>query len=50
MCYLMKLGISIKIVGYLINKTMRTTTQKINRKNLHWCVNFKSGKFWESYF
>ena len=24
----MKLGISIEVVGYLINKTMRTTTQK----------------------
>ena len=29
-----KSGISIKIVGYLVNKTMRTNLQK-NRNNLH---------------
>ena len=37
---------NIAIVDYLVNKTMRTTTQK-NRKNLHLCANLKSGKFRE---
>ena len=43
----MKLGISLEVIGYLVNKTMRTGTRKI--ENIYnWCVNFKSGKFWES--
>jgi len=42
--HLMKIGIYIEIVSYLVNKTMHTT-QKKNRKNLHWRAHFKSGKF-----
>ena len=32
----MKLGISIRIVGYIESRAMRTTRRKKNRKNLHW--------------
>ena len=28
-CHLIKLGISLEVIGYLVNKTMRTGTRKI---------------------
>ena len=47
--HLMKLGISIRLVDYLGNKTMRTTRRKKNRKILHWCTNLNQGSF-ENHF
>ena len=44
----MRLGISMRIVGYLINKTICVQRRKRIRENQHCCANFKSGKFWES--
>ena len=43
--HIIKLGISIRLVDYLGNKTMRTTRRKKNRKILHWCTNLNQGSF-----